>query len=180
MAAEKYLMNLENDPSLNQVEETPPPEISNFYWKNDDERKYKVFIQTPNRSLYYNLEEYEGDINIQNIDNNGWIFAKKCVLLAVSNTSIADQSFINHMEFLIANLDEWDIRNNELLSNIGGDVEDYDLNLNKHYILNKYLVDDIKNVPMEIRWLNLIIHYYYLYVQLFCTFSFFWFSGILY
>lgn len=84
------------------------------------------------------------------------------------------------MEFLIANLDEWDIRNNELLSNIGGDVEDYDLNLNKHYILNKYLVDDIKNVPMEMRWLNLIIHYYYLYVQLFCTFSFFWFSGILY
>lgn len=59
---------------LDKVERTPPPEVSNFYWKNDDEEKYKVFIPTPNRKLYYNLEEYEGDININEIDNDGLVY----------------------------------------------------------------------------------------------------------
>ncbi|XP_060872295.1 uncharacterized protein LOC132946338 [Metopolophium dirhodum] len=151
MAAEKYLMQLEANRLLNEVEQTPPPKMSNFYWKNYAGHKYKAFIPTPNRRMYYNLEEYEGDMNINEFDNNRWTSAKKCVLLAVSNTHPADKSFINHMDFLIANLYEWYERNNELLSNIGGDVEDLNANLYKHYVINKYLVDDIQNIPMELR-----------------------------
>ncbi|XP_022162523.1 uncharacterized protein LOC111028265 isoform X1 [Myzus persicae] len=152
MAAEKYLMKLEACPLLlDQVERTPPPEVSNFYWKNDDEEKYKVFIPTPNRKLYYNLEEYEGDININEIDNDGWKSADKCVLLAVSNSYAADQLFIDHMDFLIANLSAWNERNTEHWIDVGYDLEYENRYMNKHYIINEYLVDDIKNIPMEIR-----------------------------
>lgn len=55
---------------LDEVCETPPPKISNFYWKNDGERKFKVFMPTPNRTLYYTLEEYEGDMDINKFDDN--------------------------------------------------------------------------------------------------------------
>jgi len=65
------LTNLEANCLLTQVEQTPPPEISNFYWKNDAGKKYKVFIPTPSRMLYYNLGEYEGEIN--EIDYNGLV-----------------------------------------------------------------------------------------------------------
>lgn len=82
------------------------------------------------------------------------------MLLAVSNTRSADQSFIEHMDFLIANLNEWYKQNDELMSNVGGDVEDCNINLYKHYVLNKYIVDDIQNIPIELRCLNLIICYY--------------------
>lgn len=68
--AEKYLTKLEANCLLNQVLHTPPPEISNFYWKNDTGEKYKVFIPTPNRKLYYNLKEYEGDIKINEINDD--------------------------------------------------------------------------------------------------------------
>jgi len=67
------LTRLEANCLLAGPEQTPPPEISNFYWKNDYEEKYKVFIPTPNRYVYYNLEEYVGDINIGQIDEGGLV-----------------------------------------------------------------------------------------------------------
>jgi len=76
------------------------------------------------------------------------------------------------MDFLIANLYGWDEQNNELLSNIGGDVEDLDANLYKHYVINKYLVDDIQNILMESRCLNLIICYY---IFIYIVILYFWF-----
>lgn len=68
------MTRLEANCLLAEPEQTPPPEISNFYWKNDYEEKYKVFIPTPNRYVYYNLEEYVGDINIDQIDGGGLVY----------------------------------------------------------------------------------------------------------
>lgn len=75
------------------------------------------------------------------------------------------------MDFLIANLSAWNERNTEHWIDVGYDLEYENRYMNKHYIINEYLVDDIKNIPMEIRCLYLIIYYnIYIYIILY-----FWF-----
>jgi len=64
------------------------------------------------------------------------------------------------MDFLIANLSAWDERNTDHWLNVGYDLEYEYRYMNKHYVLVKYLVDDIIKVPMTIRCLYLIIYYY--------------------
>jgi len=78
-------------------------------------------------------------------------------LLAVSNKCPKDQPFIDHMEFLIANFAAWAEQNNDHWQNIGYDVqyEDY-RHTNRHYIITEYLVDDLKDVPMQLRCIHLI------------------------
>ncbi|CAH1736127.1 unnamed protein product [Aphis gossypii] len=151
MSAEKYLNKFEANCLLPEVIKIPPPEISNFYWKNDYGNKYKAFIPTPNRIVYYNLEEYGEFMSKEEINDFGWTFAQKCVLLAVSDTYTEDQPFIQQMEFLIANLTAW---GNNTAENRRENVELCDQQYehkNRHYVLTKYFVDDIKNVRMEAR-----------------------------
>ncbi|NP_001155553.1 uncharacterized protein LOC100162856 [Acyrthosiphon pisum] len=143
MSAEIYLTRFEENCLLTQPEKTPPPQISNFYWKNDNEEKFKVFITTPNRYVYYNLEEYVGDIEISQIDEGGWKWVSKCVLLSLTDTYPEDQPFINHMEHLIANLNAW---NNNQSVNVGCNKD-----LNRSYKLTKYFVQRIINVPQKLR-----------------------------
>lgn len=64
------------------------------------------------------------------------------------------------MEYLIANLSEWEKINTNSLVNVGSDVKHINKNLYKHYRLTKYLVKDIINVPMVLRWVHPITHYY--------------------
>lgn len=73
------------------------------------------------------------------------------MLLAVSDTYTEDQPFIQQMEFLIANLTAW---GNNTAENRRENVELCDQQYehkNRHYVLTKYFVDDIKNVRMEAR-----------------------------
>jgi len=64
------------------------------------------------------------------------------------------------MDFLIANLSAWDERNTDYWIDVGYDLEYEYRFMNKHYILNTYLVDDIMKVPMAKRCVYIIIHYY--------------------
>lgn len=65
------------------------------------------------------------------------------------------------MDFLIANLSQWDKRNTDHWFDVGFgyDTEYENRSKNKHYILNEYLVNDIINVPIANRCLYLIIQY---------------------
>ncbi|XP_026804832.1 uncharacterized protein LOC113548248 [Rhopalosiphum maidis] len=77
------------------------------------ENKFKAFIPTTDRIVYYNLEEYDRFMTIDQIDDYGWKYAKKCVLLAVSNIYTEDQQFIQQMESIIGNLTAWQEHSNE-------------------------------------------------------------------
>lgn len=152
LSVEKYLKKFEANCLLHEVIQIPPPEISNFYWKNNYGNKYKAFIPTPGRNVYYSLKEYAGEMELKEINEGGWKFAEKCVLLAVSNKCPKDQPFIDHMEFLIANFAAWAEQNNDHWENVGFDVQyEYYRHTNRHYIITEYLVDDLKDVPMQLR-----------------------------
>lgn len=60
-SAERHLEILEGNCLLENTSGIPTPERSNFYWINSYEDKFKAFIPTPNRYIYYNLEEFKGD-----------------------------------------------------------------------------------------------------------------------
>lgn len=84
---------------------------------------------------------------------------KKCVLLAVLVDSPADRQFKEHMEILIAktrpeNVDSW-FRHNYIINELRYEKEDKSL-YTQHYVLTKYFVHDIKNVPVEYRYVNII------------------------
>uniref|UniRef100_A0A2S2PIB9 Uncharacterized protein n=1 Tax=Schizaphis graminum TaxID=13262 RepID=A0A2S2PIB9_SCHGA len=56
------------------------------------------------------------------------------------------------MEFLIANFNAWDEQNKDYWEYVGYDVQhEYYRHTNRHYVLTKYLVDDLEDVPMEFR-----------------------------
>ncbi|XP_025200375.1 uncharacterized protein LOC112598195 [Melanaphis sacchari] len=153
MNLEQLLKKLEANCLLRQIEVTPPPALSNFYWKNNHGDKYKVFIDTPDRFIYYNLEEYDRFMTIKEIDGYGWKFVKKCVLLAVSDIYTEDQPFIKQIEFLIANSAEW--KNNATVnSEEANESGTHDKNMNiRHFRLTKYFVNDIIKCPKEKRGL---------------------------
>lgn len=73
-SAEKYLNKFEANCLLPEVIKIPPPEISNFYWKNDYGNKYKAFIPTPGRNVYYSLKEYVGETELNEINIDGLVY----------------------------------------------------------------------------------------------------------
>lgn len=72
-SVEKYLKKFEANCLLHEVIQIPPPEVSNFYWKNEYEKKYKAFIHTPDRNIYYNLKEYVGEVELEEIKDDGLV-----------------------------------------------------------------------------------------------------------
>jgi len=90
------------------------------------------------------------------------------VLLAVSDIYTEDQPFIQQMELLINNFTAW---GNNTAENYTENVElcdqQYEHNINRHYIVTKYFVEDIKNVRIKDRCVCLIniytfLHRYYI------------------
>ncbi|VVC24806.1 Hypothetical protein CINCED_3A020915 [Cinara cedri] len=96
MSAEKYLSRLEDEESIKEPLSIDPPVCSSFYWKNYFGRKHKVFMPTPNRQLYYNLEEYDVK-DIKDLDLEDRKEVKKCLCLAVSDECAKDRSVITKM-----------------------------------------------------------------------------------
>lgn len=66
------MTKLENEDEQFTIDEpitTPPPLVSSFYWQNHRGTKYKVFIPTEDKEVYWNFEEYDKkDINLDTID----------------------------------------------------------------------------------------------------------------
>jgi len=52
----KYLSKLESENFIDKLVNKPTPKCSSFYWNNY--YKYKVFIPTKNRLIYFNMQEY--------------------------------------------------------------------------------------------------------------------------
>lgn len=73
-SVERYLKKFEANCLLHEVIQIPPPEISNFYWKNNYGNKYKAFIPTPGRNVYYSLKEYVGEMELEEIKLDGLVY----------------------------------------------------------------------------------------------------------
>ncbi|XP_060875468.1 uncharacterized protein LOC132948829 [Metopolophium dirhodum] len=145
----KYLSKLESGNFIDELVNKPTPKCSSFYWNNY--YKYKVFIPTKNRLIYFNMEEYNArdKINTNLEFGKQWRLATKNVCLAVGKNEIDKKILrkIKELKICLSNK-----RRQLRLKNAKNDQFSIPLESCKYYVLLVYDVKDIEHVNDKDRY----------------------------